>query len=188
MDQRFFDAMQENPIIAAVKHDSELECCLSRRDGRVVFVLYGDICSIPGIVTRIHQAGKLAIVHADLIQGLAPREIAIDYLCKNAGADGIISTRKNLIQRAKELKMYTIWRLFMIDSMSLAEADEAKVLCPDFLEILPGVLPEIIRQIRERTGLPVLAGGLICTKQDVLDALNAGATAISTTNEAVWDM
>ena len=36
--------------------------------------------------------------------------------------------------------------------------------------------------------VPVLTGGLIADKEDVLAALEAGATAISTTNQAVWDM
>ena len=31
-------------------------------------------------------------------------------------------------------------------------------------------------------------GGLIADKEDVMAALDAGATAISTTNQAVWDM
>ena len=39
-----------------------------------------------------------------------------------------------------------------------------------------------------RAKVPVLAGGLIADKEDVMAALEAGITAISTTNQAVWDM
>lgn len=188
MDQRFYDAVQANPVIAAVKDDPGLARCLTHPDIRVVFVLYGDVCSIVRIVDDIHAAGKLAIVHVDLITGLSQREVAVEYLKCNAGVDGIISTRQNLIQKAKELHLFTVWRLFLIDSMSLREARNAKTLRPDFLEILPGLMPGIIRQLRRETGMPLLAGGLICTKQDVMEALDAGAMAISSTNEAVWDM
>lgn len=188
MDQQFYDAVQANPIIAAVKDDAGLASCLTRPDIRVVFVLYGDVCSITGIVEAIHAAGKLAIVHADLITGLSQREVAVEYLQRNAKADGIISTRQNLIQKAKELHLFTVWRLFLIDSMALREAANAKNLRPDFLEILPGLMPDIIRQLKRETGMPILAGGLIRTKQDVMQALDAGAMAISSTNEAVWDM
>ena len=38
------------------------------------------------------------------------------------------------------------------------------------------------------TGLPVLAGGLITEKQEVIQALDAGALAISSTAPAVWQM
>lgn len=188
MDQRFFDAVQANPIIAAVKDDPGLRRCLSKKEMRVVFVLYGDVCSIVQIVEAIHGAGKIAIVHTDLIAGLAQKEIAVDYLCHTAKADGIISTRRNLIQRAKELRMFTVLRMFVIDSMALGEAVSLSGIQPDFLEILPGLMPGIIRKIRRATGLQLLAGGLITTKQEAISALEAGATAISTTNEAVWDM
>ena len=117
MDQRLYEALQRNPIIAAVRDDGGLEACL-REDVQVVFVLYGDLCSISGIISRIKAAGKLAIVHADLISGLSAKEISVDYLHRNTQADGIISTRANLIQRAKELQMMTILRVFLIDSMA----------------------------------------------------------------------
>lgn len=187
LDSRFYEAVQANPIIAAIKNDDGLRACLIN-DIHVVFVLYGDICSIPSIVDRLKQAGKTVLVHADLINGLSSKEISIDYLHKSTRADGIISTRPNLIRRAKELGMYTVLRIFVIDSMALSEARSLRDVRPDFMEILPGVIPMAIRSVKASTNLPVLAGGLIIDKQDVLNALDAGATAISTTNEAVWSM
>lgn len=188
MDQRFYDAIQANPIIAAVKNEAGLRQCLTRKDIRVVFILYGDICSIPCIVNTVHRAGKIAMVHVDLITGLAQKEIAVDFIQQNTGADGIISTRQNLIQRAKELQMYTVLRIFVIDSMAIEEARNLGHVRADFLEILPGIMPGVIRRIGKATKMPLLAGGLITTKQEAIDALEAGAMAISTTNEAVWDM
>ncbi len=188
MDQRFYDAVMANPIIAAVKDDQGLQSCLRRKDIRVVFILYGDICSIPDIVAAVQNAGKIALVHADLIYGLATKEIAVDFLHQNAKVDGIISTHQNLILRARELRMYTVLRIFILDSMSLQEAGNMSSVGPDFLEILPGVMPDIIRRLHAATKIPLLAGGLIDAKKDAISALDAGATAISTTNEAVWDM
>lgn len=68
MEQRLYEALQSNPIIAAVRDDEGLEACL-QADVQTVFVLYGDICGIAGIDRRIKDAGKIAIVHADLITG-----------------------------------------------------------------------------------------------------------------------
>ena len=59
---------------------------------------------------------------------------------------------------------------------------------PDFLEVLPGVMPKTIRKICAAVHTPVLAGGLISDKEDVMAALRAGAMAISTTNQQVWMM
>ena len=51
MEQRLYEALQSNPIIAAVRDDEGLEACL-QADVQTVFVLYGDICGIAGIVRR----------------------------------------------------------------------------------------------------------------------------------------
>lgn len=187
MEARLYQALQANPIIAAVRDDNGLEQCL-QADVQTVFVLYGDICSIGGIVSRIKETGKIAIVHADLITGLSGKEISVDFLHCTTRADGIISTRTNMLQRAKELGMITIFRVFVIDSMALDSLLSIKNLRPDAIDILPGLMPGIIRKVRALTGLPVLTGGLITEKQEVLQALDAGALAISSTSQTVWKM
>lgn len=187
MEQRIYDAVQANPIIAAVKNEQGLCRCLSS-DCQVVFVLYGDICTVADIVARIKAAGKLAFVHTDLIVGLAQREVAMDFIRQNTAADGVITTRPNLIARARQLSLCTVLRLFMLDSMALREVDTLCSVRPDFLELLPGCMPKVIRRIKARTGVPLLAGGLICDKEDVMEALSAGAMAISTTDEGVWQL
>ena len=187
MEARLYKAMQENPIIAAVRDDAGLEGAV-KADVQIVFVLYGDICGIGAIVDRIKDAGKIAIVHADLITGLSGKEVCVDFLKNTTRADGIISTRVNMIQRGKELQMITIFRVFIIDSMALDSLLGVKNLRPDAIDILPGLMPGIIRKVRGMTGLPVLAGGLITEKQEVIQALDAGALAISSTAPAVWQM
>jgi len=46
----------------------------------------------------------------------------------------------------------------------------------------------VIREITEKTTIPLIAGGLIRSKQDVIQALQAGVIAVSTTCRAVWQM
>ena len=58
----------------------------------------------------------------------------------------------------------------------------------DLIEILPGVMPKIIRRLAGSAKKPLIAGGLISDKEDILSALGAGAVAISSTNEGVWFM
>ena len=91
-----------NPIIAAVNSERLLEEA-SKSEIEVVFVLYGTILTIPGIVETLKEKGKTVIVHADLINGLSGKDIAVDYIATRTRADGIISTRDNLVKRAKEL-------------------------------------------------------------------------------------
>ena len=55
MKQELMDAIQEMPVIAAVKDDAGLCSALTNENIRVVFVLYGDICNISSIVRRIQD-------------------------------------------------------------------------------------------------------------------------------------
>ena len=43
MDQRFYDMLESNPVIAAVKDIEGLEKCCQLEDIKVIFILFGDI-------------------------------------------------------------------------------------------------------------------------------------------------
>lgn len=192
MDQKFYDAVEASPVIAAVKDWEGLEKCCQVEDIRVVFILFGDICSISGIVKKLKESGKIAMVHMDLIGGLSSKEIAVDFIKNNTNADGMISTRSALVKRAKELGLYTVLRFFVLDSLALKNVEMLEQqhidVKPDFIEVLPGVMPKVLKRICESSRIPVIAGGLIIDKEDVLGALSAGAVAVSSTNQDVWFM
>ena len=186
MKKEFREALEDSPVIAAIKDDAGLEKCLTC-DSRIIFILYGDVITIPKIVDRVRSAGKSAMVHIDLIQGLSSREVAVDFIHTYTSADGIISTRAPLIQRARELSMYTVMRFFLLDSMAF-ESIEKQLghIRPDVVEVLPGPMPGIVKKICRLVSCPVIAGGLVSEKSDVLALLDAGASAISSTNQGVW--
>ena len=182
------DLFAEFPVIAAVKDDFGLVRAM-RSDCQVVFLLYGTILNIGQLVKQVHDHGKVCFVHLDLIEGLSNREIAVDAVASLGQPDGIISTKAPLIRRAQQLGMLTVLRMFLLDSMALENIISQKELArPDFIEILPGVIPAILREITEKTSIPLIAGGLVRSKQDVIQALHAGAAAVSTSCFAVWDM
>ena len=72
------------PVIAAVKDEAGLEQAL-RSECEVVFLLFGTIVSVSSLVEKVRRSGKLAIVHIDLVEGLASREVAVDA-CKACAA------------------------------------------------------------------------------------------------------
>lgn len=186
MKKEFKEAIEDSPIIAAVKDDAGLQKCLAS-DSRIIFILYGDICTIPDIVDTVKDSGKLAMVHLDLITGLSSKEIAVDFLKKYTRADGIITTKPTLIKRAKELGLYTILRLFLIDSMAYENIGrQTKAANPDLIEILPALMPKIIAKVCRISPTPVIAGGLVSDKEDIMALLQAGVTSISSTNEQIW--
>lgn len=188
MKQEFYDAVVSNPIVAAVKDEQGLSKCLQLQDISVVFVLYGEISTISEIVGKIKASGKTAVVHMDLVAGLSSKVEAVDFISSYTEADGIISTRSEQVRRAKELGLSTIYRIFMIDSKVLDKLNTRIKEYADIVEILPGLMPKMITLISKKLNMPVIAGGLIRDKEDVLSALDAGAIAISSTNEDVWKM
>lgn len=184
--EKLLDLFMEAPIAAAAKSSEELEQSL-KSDSGVVFILFGDICNIASIVERVKQKGKVAVVHMDLIDGLASREVGVDFIKTHTKADGIISTKAAIIRYAHQLGLLTIQRYFLLDSRVMENILGAKQHSPaDFLEVLPGVMPKIIRQLAKECDKPIIAGGLIRDKEDVVGALSAGAVAISSTNPDVW--
>lgn len=182
------ESFQDDPVIAAVKDYEGLQKCLDS-DCKVVFILFGDIIEIADIVSTVKNAGKMAMVHIDLIDGLASRDIAADFIAKNTCADGIISTKPNLVRHAKACGLLTVQRFFVLDSIALVNIKKQLPLdAADMIEILPGMMPKIIRRLCDLTGKPIIAGGLISDKEDIVNALGSGAVAISSTNPNVWFM
>ena len=90
--EKLLDLFMDAPIAAAAKSFQELEQSLES-DSSVVFILFGDICSIGAIVELVKQKDKVAVVHMDLIDGLAAREAGVDFIKTQTRADGIISTK-----------------------------------------------------------------------------------------------
>ena len=129
------------------------------------------------------------LLHADLIDGLKNDEYAADFLCQSIRPAGLISTRAGVIQRTKQNKLIAIQRLFLLDSDAL-ERSYALVgkTQPDYVEVLPGIMPEIIAEVKERTGVPVIAGGLIRTETHVRQAIEAGASAVTTSRRELWEL
>lgn len=185
---RTIDLLEESPVIAAVKDDEGLEECF-KSECNIVFVLYGTICNISEIVEKVKKHGKIAIVHADLISGLSSREIVADFLKRNTYADGIISTKMPVVKRAMTLGMIGGHRTFVIDSLALTNTKkQMETFRPDFIEILPGVMPKILEEIHGCTNIPLIASGLLSDKKDMIAAFSAGADAISTTKKELWFM
>lgn len=187
MNPKLIDLIEKNPVIAAIKSDSDLTRICKIEEIGIVFILYGDITNLKSIVTALHKAGKVAFVHADLINGLSGREIVVDFIKDTVEADGVISTKAPIIKRAVEIGMYTILRFFVLDSLAYnsIEKNLAQVK-PDCYEIMPGVMPKIIKKLSGISDIPLITGGLVADKDDVIQALSAGALAVSTTNHEVW--
>lgn len=184
---RLLTALREKPVILAIKEDKDIEYA-SKSSAKVVFLLGGNIFEMADRLKRLQEAGKSVFLHVDMMEGVAKDTHGIQYLAKHTPINGIVTTRSNLIQAAKNHGLGTVQRLFLIDSSSLNTGikmiEQAK---PDAVEMLPGlILPRLTQELKKRIKQPIIAGGFINESADVESILHANVVGLSTSNQELW--
>jgi glycerol uptake operon antiterminator len=177
---------QEQKILPAVRQIKDLEKLLHSSYEYIV-ILDIHIGQLKSVINLAKQHGKKIFLHVDLIHGLQSDGHATEFLCQEFKPFGLLSTKANVILKAKQKGVVAIQRIFLIDSSamekSLALLEKTK---PDYIEVLPAALTDVITEVKDRSGIPILAGGFIRTVNDVERALKAGVTAITTSNKELW--
>lgn len=174
------------PIIAAVRTKEDFELALDS-EVKYVFLLSSNIKDIETFAEKAHEREKLLFIHMDFADGLSKDASGVAYL-STKNVDGVISTRSNIISAAKECGFFTVQRFFMIDSRSVDTAlDTLRQTKADMIEIMPALAYKSIKRIREKSNIPIIAGGLIEYKEEIFSALGAGASMVSTGKQELWD-
>lgn len=150
-----------------------------------IFVLGGDVFRV---LERVggERERPFVCVNVDMVGGVAADASGVRFLSKHV--DGIISTHRHVIELAKGAGLFTVHRLFAIDSSAVERG--LKLIHraePASVEILPGLAyPEISASYRKALHQPMLAGGLIKNQEAVTRILKAGAAGVSTSDPALW--
>ncbi|ABS21143.1 glycerol-3-phosphate responsive antiterminator [Bacillus cytotoxicus] len=176
----------EQKILPAVRQIKDLEK-LVHSSYEYIVILDIHIGQLKSVVKLAKQYEKKVFLHVDLIHGLQSDGHATEFLCQEYKPYGLLSTKASVIMKAKQKGVVAIQRIFLIDSSAMEKSchllGKTK---PDYIEVLPGALTDMIAEVRDRTGIPILAGGFIRTVADVERALEAGATAITTSKKELW--
>lgn len=177
----------KKPIAAAIRTEKDFSTAL-RSDVDMIFLLHSNIMTVHQYVKEIHSAGKKAFIHVDFAEGIGKDRYGLEFLAKQ-GVDGILTTRTNIVKAAKEYGLITVQRFFIVDSHSLATSvDSIKLSKPDIIEIMPGVVIKKIKEFAEKASMPIIAGGLVETVEEVKAALEAGADVVSTGEADLWSV
>ena len=89
---------------------------------------------------------------------------------------------------ARESGLFTVQRFFIVDSHSIETTLEGiKSGKPDMIEIMPATVYKVIERLSSKVTVPIIAGGLVETKEEAKVAFESGASAISTSRELLWD-
>lgn len=179
--------MKLEGVLPAIRKMKDFEHIIKSKH-ELFIILETRVAQLPQIVQYAKKSNKKILVHADLINGLKVDQYGMEFLAHHVKVDGIISTRANVIALAKKHNILAIQRLFAIDSSAIEKNIELiEKTKPDYIEVLPGIIPSVINHIIEATGIPVIAGGLIETEQHIDQAFNSGAVAITTSRQYLWD-
>lgn len=176
----------KNKVIAAVRTKDEL-ILASSSNVKIIFDLSPNIMTVEENLSKAHSVGKKYFIHIDLAEGIGKDKSGIEFM-KKLGVDGIISTRPGIIKAARELGVFTVQRFFIVDSQSIDTTVESlKSSKAQMIEIMPGCVLKVISNLKNIVDVPMIAGGLIETKEDVQNALNSGASAVSTGKQSLWN-
>ncbi|MGM0877507.1 MAG: glycerol-3-phosphate responsive antiterminator [Bacillota bacterium] len=175
-------------VLPAIKRMKDFEKVVNS-DFEYLVMLDVHIAQLESIATYARSYGKKLLLHADLIKGLKNDEYSAEFLCQRVKPEGLISTRGGVLKTAKKNGVLAIQRIFLLDTIAVETSYKlAAKINPDFIEVLPGiVLPYLIEKVNHDTGIPVIAGGLIHKKEEVENVLAAGAKAVTTSREELWN-
>ena len=176
------DQLMEHPVIAAIGTDK-----VPGSPCQVYFILEGEVSYLKEAIDKIKSEDKAVFVHMDLIKGIKADVAGLKFIQAYFQPTGIITTHAKLITEAKKIGLQTVLRLFLLDSKNLKSGLGLIKKCqPDAVEILPGALHKITAMIVKESRVPVITGGLILDKEDIVNSLKAGAVGVSTSSKELW--
>lgn len=182
------DKLEAHPIIAAVRDEKGLKAALASQV-EVIILLNGSLSNIRSRINLIKDHGKLVFVHLEMMSGLSKDQAALEFLRVEINPTGIVTTKPNLIPKARSLGLLTIQRLFMLDSLSMQTGIKmVNANRPDFIEIMPAIIPKVILRVKRESQIPIIVGGMVETKEEIIELLKVGANAVSTSKKELWNL
>ncbi len=176
-----------NKTIIAACESNNLDNALKSKSSAVIY-MNADINSILSAAARGCFRHKPIFIHMDLLKGLNSDKEALHFLKKQINPFGIVSTKSNIIRSAKKEGLFTLQRIFLIDTKSFNNSLEAiRENKPDAVEIMPAIAPSIVQRYNEHFSKPIILGGLISEEGQITKAFEAGANAVSLSNSRLWD-
>lgn len=174
-------------VIPAARTGKEFKYALEKTAAPSIIMLFGDIVVLPELLAQGQAYKKRLLIHLDLLEGIGKDEAGIRFLAR-LGVTGLITTKAYLCKTARDEGMIAVQRLFLMDSEAMRTGiNLVRKYQPDVVEVLPASVPaSAVRRLKEETGVPVLAGGLVHTQEDIQSAIDNGICAVSTSNSSLW--
>ncbi|SDY43635.1 glycerol-3-phosphate responsive antiterminator [Eubacterium barkeri] len=180
------EKFKQYPVIAAARTPEDFRCALESRV-RVVFMVGGDVFKVKNEIKAIKASGRLIFFHMDLVAGIGKDGSGIRFAKEAFEIDGIQSTKTHMLKLAKQEKLMTSHRIFLMDYQALQSGlHMIKESQPDFIELTPGIVPRIVRKVSDDFDQPIISSGLVSRAADVKILQEAGAQNIVCSARDLW--
>jgi glycerol uptake operon antiterminator len=188
ISKQILSKFKEYPVIAGVRTQEDYASALDSRV-KIIFMVGGDVFKVQKEMSILKDKGGLLFLHMDLIEGIGKDPGGIHFAKEQFGIDGIISTKTNILKIAKEEKLITVHRIFLMDFQALNSGmNLIKLSHPDFIELTPGVIPRVVKKVSKENSQPVITSGLISSEEDVRTMIRSGASNIVCSCRKIWNM
>lgn len=179
--------LARHPIIMAIYGIEQLKTALSSK-AEVCIIANIDLIKLQPVIELLSKAGKYVIVNIDSCNGLSQDKGGIDYVAET-GAMGLLSTRLQTVQRAKKCGLVTMQKIFVTDRStwlrSLKAVEQSE---PDYVQLMPAQMLPLLSQADRNVLPPIVASGFVCNEEHAQTALLHGAIAVSSSDNALWDV
>lgn len=143
----FLQQLGQDRLIASIKSPKNLEQFLET-EIQAAFLLTGNISVIKRYVDLLKQHNRTVFLHIEKIPGISYDREGLKFLAKFVKPTGIVTTKSSLINYAKQEGLVAIQRLFLVDTDAVAQGlKTVQDIKPDALELMPGLIPEMIEKI-----------------------------------------
>ncbi|WAA09161.1 glycerol-3-phosphate responsive antiterminator [Fervidibacillus albus] len=186
MSKQLLEYIQRDRPIASIKNPKQLDIFL-KTELQVAFLQTGNISVIKRYVDLLKEQKRYVFLHVEKIPGVSYDREGLQFLAKFVKPHGIVTTKSSLVHLAKKEGLITVQRLFLIDTDAVENGIKSiHDVEPHALEVMPGLIPEMIEMIRNQTCVPIITGGLIQHEHHIKAALRSGAVSVSTGNPKLW--
>lgn len=176
-----------HPMIMAIYGIDQLKVALTSR-AQVCIIANIDLIKLQPVITLLAKADKYVIVNIDSCNGLSQDKGGIDYIAET-GAMGLLSTRLQTVQRAKKSGLVTMQKIFVTDrSTWLRSLHALEQSEPDYVQLMPAPMLAMLPQADRQRLLPIVASGFVSNEAQIRAALASGATAVSSSDSALWNL
>lgn len=179
--------MKFEKITPVIVNDEYFKEALKSKSSYVILEM-GNFMTISELIKEIKSFNKEVFIKINEIQGVKEdSDVVFEYLVKS-GVFGVISNKTKVLQKAKKNMLKIVYTAFVFDTKSLdTTLKNIENIKPDIVEVRPGIMPKVIKIIKEKNkNLPIWATGIITDEKEIDEVLEAGAQSIITSKLSLW--